>query len=320
MSDVKTSTEVSQQRPTNPLLNLLYRPPFVGLLAFVVVFLVQGLGHTLMVGMEALFGEEYIYQSAFGLGAVGAVLLYIGMRHPGEVAGTWYGFWAGSLLWTGWIEFSFVWSANVLNIPDLMDPRVANEIATKAEYLVMMSSVGILLSTLAYFTLNRETKCNMFIWFQRNLKLRTGKPTRGYERNFAAITALETVYVTWFCYLALLFIYDEQILGDHHPATFVIFFLNTIWAIFLFMRLIKMWKVTTAIRYSIPTAIIAYSSYEIAGRWHLFTDIWVDLPRFGPILGMIAVAMTIGAWLAVRVPAHKKAELSRDQLAAKTLS
>ena len=157
----------------------------------------------------------------------------------------------------------------------------------------------------------------MFIWFQRNLKLRTGKPTRAYERNFAAITALETVYVTWFCYLALLFIYDESILGDHHPVTFVLFFLNTVWAIFLFMRLIKMWKVTTAIRYSIPTAIIAYSSYEIAGRWHLYTDIWVDLPRFGPILAMIAVAMAIGAWLAVRVPAHKKAELSREQLAAK---
>ena len=319
MSEANTSTDVPQQKPLNPLLSLLYRPPFVGLLAFVVVFLVQGLGHTLMVGMESFFGEQYVYQSAFALGAVGAVLLYIGMKHPGEVAGTWYGFWAGSLLWSGWVEFSFVWSANVLNIPDLMDPRVAGEIATKAEYLVMMSSVGILLTTLAYFMLNRETKCNMIIWFQRNLKLRTGKPTRAYERNFAAITALETVYVTWFCYLALLFIYDEQILGDHHPVTFVLFFLNTVWAIFLFMRLIKMWKVTTAIRYSIPTAIIAYSSYEIAGRWHLYTDIWVDLPRFGPILGMIAVAMAIGAWLAVRVPAHKKAELSREQL-AKTLS
>ena len=261
MSDAKINTEA---RPHNPLLNLLYRPPFVGLLAFVVVFLVQGLGHTLMVGMESFFGEQYVYQSAFVLGAVGAVLLYIGMKHPGEVAGTWYGFWAGSLLWSGWIEFSFVWSANVLNVPDLMDPRVAGEIATKAEYLVMMSSVGILLTTLAYFMLNRETKCNMFIWFQRNLKLRTGKPTRAYERNFAAITALETVYVTWFCYLALLFIYDESILGDHHPVTFVLFFLNTVWAIFLFMRLIKMWKVTTAIRYSIPTAIIALSITAVA--------------------------------------------------------
>ena len=80
------------------------------------------------------------------------------MKHPGEIAGTWYGFWAGSLLWSGWVEFSFVWSANVLNIPDLMDPRVAGEIATKAEYLVMMSSVGILLTTLAYFMLNKETK------------------------------------------------------------------------------------------------------------------------------------------------------------------
>ena len=117
-----------------------------------------------------------------------------------------------------------------------------------------------------------------------------------------------------------MFICDEQILGHERPVTFVLFFLHMIWAIFLFLRLIKMWKVTTAIRYSIPTAIIAYSSYEIAGRWHLYTDIWVDPAKFGPILAMIAVAMAIGAWLAVRVPAHKKAELSREQLAAKAVS
>ena len=80
------------------------RPPFIGLLAFVIVFVVQALGHTVMIAMENIFGEAYVYQSAFALGAFGAILLFIGMKHPGEVAGTWYGFWAGTFLWTGWVE------------------------------------------------------------------------------------------------------------------------------------------------------------------------------------------------------------------------
>jgi hypothetical protein len=285
------------------------RPPFIGLLAFVIVFIVQGLGHTVMIAMESIFGEQYVYQSAFALGALGAVLLFIGMKHPGEVAGTWYGFWAGTFLWTGWVEFAFVWNANFLNVPDLMDPRMPGEIATKAEYLVMMSSIGILMSTLVYFTLNKETKCNMFVWLQRNLKLRTGKPSRGYERNFAAITALETIYVIWFCYLVLLFVYDEQILGDHHPVTYAIFFFNTVWAVYLLQRLVQMWKVTTAIRYGIPTAIIAWNSVEIAGRWNLFVSVWEKPAEYGLEMGLVAAAIAVAAFLAVKTPAHQKATL-----------
>jgi hypothetical protein len=291
---------------------MLYRPPYVGLVAFVIVFIVQALGHTVMIAMENVFGEEYVYHSAFAMGALGAALLYIGMRHPGEVAGTWYGFWAGTFLWTGWVEFAFVWNANTLAVPDLMDPRMPGQIATKAEYLVMMSSVGVLLATLAALLLNKETKCNMFVWFQRRLKLRTGKPSRGYERNFAYITALETIYVIWFCYLVLLFVYDEGILGDHHPVTYAIFFANTVWAVYLFQRLVQMWKVTTAIRYGIPTAIIAWNSVEIAGRWHLFTEFWERPQEYGLEMGLVAAAIAVAAYLAVKTPAHQKAALDRQ--------
>ena len=123
-----------------------------------------------MIVMEEVWpGQNYIYESAFAMGLLGAVLLFIGMRSANEVSATWLGFWAGTFLWTGWIEFSFVWSGNYLNVPDLMDPNVPGDIATKAEYLVMMSSIGIMGATLAYFLLNKETKCNFFIWFQRNL-------------------------------------------------------------------------------------------------------------------------------------------------------
>ena len=299
----------------NALLNAMYRPPWVGLLAFVIVFVVQALGHTVMIVMEEVWpGQNYIYESAFAMGLLGAVLLFIGMRSANEVSATWLGFWAGTFLWTGWIEFSFVWSGNYLNVPDLMDPNVPGAIATKAEYLVMMSSLGIMGATLAYFLLNKETKCNFFIWFQRNLGLKTGKPNPNHERNFAAITALETIYVVWFFYLFLLFLYDENILGDRHPVTYGIFFLNVIWAVYLFQRLMKFWRVTTAIRYGIPTAIIAWNAVEIAGRWHLFTEFWEKPQEFWLEMSLVTAGVVIAGLLASRTPAHKKAELSRERL------
>ena len=295
------------------LMSLLCRPPWVGLLAFVIVFVVQALGHTVMIVMEDVWpGPGYVYQSAFAMGTFGAVLLFLGMRSSREVAATWYGFWAGTFLWTGWIEFSFVWSANYLGVPDLMDKQVAGAIATKAEYLVMMSSIGVMGATLVYFLLNKETKCNFFLWFQRNLGLKTGRPSPGHERNFAAITALETVYVIWFFYLLLLFIYDESILGDRHPVTYGIFFLNVIWAVYLFQRLMKFWKVTTAIRYGIPTAIIAWNAVELAGRWHLFTEFWEHPQDFALEMALLTSGVIIAALLAARTPAHRKAALTRQ--------
>jgi hypothetical protein len=317
MSTSANPTPTPSAAATRPggIMALLYRPPWVGLLAFIIVFVVQALGHTVMIVMEDVWpGADYVYESAFAMGAVGAVLLWLGMRHRNEVAATWYGFWAGTLLWTGWIEFSFVWSAQYLGVPDLMDKTQPGAIATKAEYLVMMSSLGVMMSTLLYFLMNKETKCNFFLWFQRHLKIGTGKPNPAHERNFAGITALETIYVIWFFYLLLLFIYEESILGDRHPVTYGIFFLNIIWAVYLFQRLMKFWKVTVAIRYGIPTAIVAWNAVELMGRWKLFTEFWEYPEHFTLELILITLGIAIAAWLAVRTPAHKKAELSRQEL------
>lgn len=289
---------------------ILARPPWVGLLAFVIVFVVQALGHTVMILMEDILGHEYVYHSATFMGIVGAVLLWWGMRHPGEVAGTWLGFWAGTLLWTGWVEFSFVWNAAWLEVPDLMDPAYPGEPATKAEYLVMMSSLGVMMATLAYFTLNPETRCNFFVWLQRHLKMRVGKPTRGLKRNFAAITALETIYVIWFFYLVLLFLYE--FVGEKHPITYALFFMNTAWAVYLLNRLVRFWKVTTAIRYGIPTGIIAWNSVELIGRWHLITEFWEKPQEFALEMSLITGAVIVGAILAVRAPGHQKAVLAGD--------
>jgi hypothetical protein len=286
----------------------LHRPPYIGLMAFLIVFVVQALGHTVMIMMEEIWpGPGYVFESAFALGALGAFLLWLGMRNPNEVSATWYGFWAGTFLWTGWVEFAFVWSGEDLGVADLMDPFKPGVIATKAEYLVMMSSIGVLGSTLVYFLFNKETKCNFFIWFQRHLKLKTGKPNPQHERNFAAITALETVYVIWFFYLLLLFLYHKDFAGDRHPVTYAVFFLNVIWAVYLFRRLMLFWRVTTAIRYGIPTAIIAWNAVELGGRWHWFTEFWEHPQDYAWQLSALAIGIVAAAWLAARTPMHTKA-------------
>jgi len=286
-----------------------YRPPFIGLLAFLIVFVTQGLGHTVMIGMELLFGHENVYLAAALMGGFGAWLLLLGMRNPGEIAATWLGFFAGTFLWTGWVEFSFVFYANHLGVPHLM---VGDEIVTKAEYLVMPSSLGVLLATLAYFTFNKETKCNFFKWFQRHAGMSTGKPNRHHERNFAAITCLETMYVIWFFYIVLLLIYDQAILGDRHPVVYGLFFANLLWTIYLVKRLTKFWRVTTAIRYGIPTAIIAWNNVELLGRWGFFEEIWVQPIEYALEMGLIFAAFLVMTVIAALSPAHQKAALQND--------
>ena len=289
---------------------LFYRPPFVGLLAFIVVFITQGLGHTLMVLVEQFFGSDYQFQAAFILGLIGTILLFIGMKNDKEVPATWLGYFAGFFLWTGWVEFSFVFYADYLNIVQILPDGSINKFP---EYLVMQSSIGVLMTSLLYFFFNRETKCNFFRFFQRNMKLSTGKPTRGYKRNYAAITAMETVYVIWFFYIVLLLLFEDSFVGDRHILTYAFFFINTAWSLYLLYRLSKFWSVTRAIRYAIPTAIIAYTSYEIIGRWGILVEFWVYPKEYMMELAIILGAISVGILIAIFTPTGEKEKLYKEK-------
>ena len=86
-----------------------------------------------------------------------------------------------------------------------------------------------------------------------------------------------------------------------------------IWSAYLIQRLVRFWKVTTAIRYGIPTAIIAWNCVEIAGRWHLFTEFWERPQDFVLEMSLITIGIVIAALLVVRTPAHRKRELQAEE-------
>ncbi len=230
------------------------------------------IGHAMMVLMEKVFLEQK-YLGAFVLGVIGFFLLILGVkRNSHKSAATILGLLAGIFVWTGWIEFSFVWIAEKLNVPALMEN---GEIATKPEYLIMPSSIGLLASVFLLF-LFTTTKCQYIRWYQKLMGIKDDVQvkTKG-ERPVATVTFIETIMVMWTFYIVLLLVYDNDIAGDNHPLTYVVAFGSLFWALYLFLKLIKIQKFDYAIRYAIPTVIIFWNFVEVLGRWNLFKEIWV---------------------------------------------
>lgn len=267
-----------------------------GIAAFLLVLLFMPIGHTLMILNETmLHNKKYI--GAFIIGLIGFTSLYSGVRfnHKKGLA-TLLGLLGGILVWTGWVEFSFVWVAQKLQVQPLIEN---GEIATKPEYLVMLSSLGLLSTVLSYFVFSK-TQCQFFNWIQLHLLRVKGKHrTEVNKKPFALTTFIETIMILWTFYLVLLLVYDKDIAGDRHPLTYLVAFGSLFWSAYLFLNLLKINKFDYAIRYAIPTVIIFWNFIEIIGRWNLFTEIWVHPQDYWLENGIILICLAsfIGYYL-----------------------
>ncbi len=259
----------------------------VGILAFVLVLLFMPLGHALMVLNEITLGQQKLI-GAFGIGLIGTVLLVLGLVNKKKLPATLLGLLAGVLIWTGWVEFSFVWIAEKLSVaPQIED----GEVTTKPEYLVMLSSLGLLL-TLSLFFLFSKTNCQFFNWFQAKLKLKTA--VRNHSNHIkpkALVTFIETIMILWTFYIVLLVVYDPEIAGDRHPATYIVLLGSLGWSAYLIINLLRIKKMDYAIRYAIPTVIIFWNVVEIFGRWDFFEEIWIKPLLYWKEVGLISIVL-----------------------------
>jgi len=243
-----------------------------GVLAFVLVLLLMPLGHTLMVLMETVFGAA-VFVSAAIVGAIGIAMLWWGVARPGrDLYATLLGALGGVLVWTGWVEFSFVWMAGKLEVQPLMNN---GEVVTKPEYLVMLSSIGLLCTMLLFYVFS-SSFCPFFNWMQKRMwifrNVSLPSPT---QRPLAVIAFMEMIMIIWTFYLVLLIVYDDQIAGDSHPATWIVAFGSLAWSLYLFAKLLRIRSFDHAVRYAIPTVVIFWNFIEIMGRWNMFHEIWV---------------------------------------------
>ena len=155
----------------------LKRPPFIGAIGFALVFIFTAIGHSVMVLIMDIFGSAQ-FLAAFAQGLLGAIMIYIGVRYnDDENVATWLGFFGGSWLWAGWVEFSYVYYSRHVGIEPL---DLGGGHKQLPEYMLLPSSIGFLFTTLVFFFFNRETRCNAFRWMHKHLHIPVGKPTLNY--------------------------------------------------------------------------------------------------------------------------------------------
>jgi hypothetical protein len=113
-----------------------------GITSFLIVLFTMPLGHALMIFMEHVLSSTALHYAAFTMGAVGLVMVIIGVFAKGDTRQTLWGLFGGLLFWTGWVEFIYVYYAHRYEVQPLLN--AAGEVVTKPEYLIMPSSFGFL--------------------------------------------------------------------------------------------------------------------------------------------------------------------------------
>jgi hypothetical protein len=271
------------------MLERLYRRPLVGLLGLMVGFLTQPLGHTVYKVNIAIFGDAAVF-SSIAMGMLGLLLVFRGLKAD-ELKATWMGMLGGWFMWMGWFEYSFKFYSVLYDVPGF--PVEENGYVAAPQANMLQATLPIMLAIfMLYGMFNLQTKCNFMRWFHRNLGFSPGMPTPDNKRSFARITAMEVLFVTWFCYLFWLYaIY----LGTRGTGVMIVMGLYaawTIWAFYLIWKCTQQIRMAAALRYGIGAGIVLWGSAEMPAHFRAYREYWLypaEYPIFNTIVAIIFV-------------------------------
>jgi hypothetical protein len=289
------------------------RTPYVGLIAWFTVLCGLAMGHTVLVLTRYIFDareETRLGEVAVcvAMGLIGWAMVWRG-RRMGEAIGTWLGYVAGSLIWTGWFELAWKVTAHALKVPtvDYDGQPILN-----AELQVIQASVVPFLVVLIMYYVNKETRCSAVLWIRRQTRMDPGRPLTGKERNFAALTAFETIAVTWACYIITIFLVDPRIIGNPMTMTAQLPFLGfAIWGIYLVTRIVKHKHFPGALRYAIASGNVFWIGIEAGSRMGIYPEVWIKPVQYPLMVSLIALAM-----VAMLTIIWKSAPMDRSAAAA----
>ncbi|WP_455674132.1 hypothetical protein [Phocaeicola sp.] len=277
-------------------MKLKKRNVLIGIASFLIVLFTMPLGHALMILMEHNLSPTALHYSAFVMGGVGLVMAIIGVFAQGDTRQTLWGLFGGLLFWTGWIEFIYVYYAQRFGVQPLI---IEGEVVTKPEYLIMPSSFGFWVMFMLLYLFNIRSGCNFFNYLQRvffrNSQVRV--KMRPMTRHTSLVTFMELNLILWTNYLVLLFCYDDNFIGDHHPVTTLVAIGCLVGSVYMFKRLINIGQWGYSIRFAIATVIVFWTFVEVMGRLNILTEIWVEPMNY--ITEMVTILTTFVVLLCI---------------------
>lgn len=267
------------------------------LVAFLLVLFAMPLGHAAMILMEKLMSEGSVHVAGFLLGLLGFVLVIIGVFARGDTRQTLWGLFGGLLFWTGWVEFLFMYYARRYGVLPEIEHGV---VVTKPEYLILPATFGMWMMTMLMYVFSTRNGCLFITWLQKVLfrGRRNQIAVRPMTRHTSIVTFMEVNMMLWASYLLLMFCYDKNFLGDHHPVTFLVGLGCLVGSVFMLKRQLHLAAWGANIRMAIATVIVFWTPVEILGRINFFKEFWVQPEKFVlPMLIILLVFITLGLYL-----------------------
>ena len=276
--------------------------------SFLLVLFAMPLGHALMILMEKFMSEGAMHVAGFAMGFVGLILVIIGVFVKGDTRQTLWGLFGGLLFWTGWVEFLFLYYARRYGVP----PEIENGVVvTKPEYLIMPASFGLWMMVMTMYVFSTKNGCDLITWiqkvcFQSKRKVVVVQPM---TRHTSIVTFMELNMMLWGLYLLLMFCYDKNFLGDHHPVTFLVGMVCLIGSLLMLRRQLRIASWGANIRMAIATVIVFWTPVEILGRINFFKEFWVEPEKYRlQMIAILAVFIVLGFYLWIKSKLHRRAK------------
>jgi hypothetical protein len=261
-------------------INAIGRNPVTGIFSVIMVWFSLALGHTLVVIQHGTLPMGAVDTTlSFLLGLAGFALVWVGMKRP-ENQATLLGWIGGAFIWCGWFEWTWRYTAHLLKIEGIYDNDM---LILSPELLMIQATTLLVVAMLIFFGANKDTRCRMFLWFHRNLKLKPDTMTPGYKRQYSRIAAIETVFLIWCIYLFAIFFNDPRGIRYDSITAMVLTVVFVIWGCYLANKLMKIRGLGAAFRYAIPVGNILWLPIEAFSRWGLYPEVWIK-PGEYPVL------------------------------------
>lgn len=267
--------------------------------SFVLVLFTMPLGHALMILMEMFMDPVAVHYAGFTMGFVGLIMVIVGVFVKGDTRQTLWGLIGGLLFWTGWVEFLFLYYARRYGVPPEIEHGV---VVTKPEYLIMPASFGLWMMVMTMYIFSTRNGCDFITWIQEKLfgKHKNKIVVQPMTHHTSIITFMELNMILWAFYLLLMFCYDKNFLGDHHPVTYLIGIGCFIGSLFMFRRQLHIAAWGANIRMAVATVIVFWTPVEILGRINFFKEFWVHPQEYGFLLLCILgafILLLVYMWL-----------------------
>lgn len=272
--------------------------------SFLVVLFTMPLGHALMMIMEKTMDETAVHQAGFYMGLAGLIMVITGVFVKGDTKQTLWGLFGGLFFWTGWIEFLFQYYATRYGT----QPEIENgEVVTRPEYLILPATFGLWAMVMTLYIFSTKNGCNFISWIQRMCfrSKRDEIVMRPMTRHTSIVTFMELIMILWTSYLLLMFCYDKNFLGDHHPVTSIIAAGCFIGSLFMFRKQLRLPSWGANIRMSIATVIVFWVPVEVLGRLDFFHEFWIEPEKY--TMQMVIILASFLALLCyIMIAARKK--------------